>query len=274
MRASQRPQLPHTHLYWDQVRHREEDLSSPTDVSTHVPASPRERDTFFFYRLSGFGLKPTAKPQEGGFRSREISNQPLQLPGFVLPAQVLSLGTHTQIFVSHHARLRAAGGHNLLTVLQRLPGTGHTSPFALGDWGLGPTLSGGRSHVQGTLKIHSEGFRARPYESSVLPGGKCHPGRQSSHPALPEEQDSAQHHRGLRCPRQSYHLHTVSFQGQLEVGISAPTLQLLPGTGTQPRSPRGCSCAQVPSPAQAPGALHKTLDKQQHKGDQKLLTQP
>lgn len=47
----------------------------------------------------------------------KISNQPLQLPGLVLPAQVLSLGTHTEIFASHHIRLRDAGGPNLLMVL-------------------------------------------------------------------------------------------------------------------------------------------------------------
>lgn len=47
----------------------------------------------------------------------KISNQPLQLPGLVLPAQVLSLGTHTQIFVSYNFRLRDAGGPNLLVVL-------------------------------------------------------------------------------------------------------------------------------------------------------------
>lgn len=34
----------------------------------------------------------------------------------------------------------------------------------------------------------------------------------------------------------------------------------------------GSCCTQVPSQAQGPGALHKTLDKQQHKQDQTLLT--
>lgn len=101
------------------------------------------------------------------------------------------------------------------------------------------------------------------------------PPRESSDPAFPQRQGSAQHHRG-----QSYHLHTASFQGLLpraagggdlcsdSVGIKSSTSwpQLLPGARTGPQSPR------APPQAQAPGALHKTLDKQQHKQDQKPLT--
>lgn len=105
------------------------------------------------------------------------------------------------------------------------------------------------------------------------------PPRQSSDPALPKRQGSAQHRRGQEVITSTLQASNTCFQGQLEVGISAPTLRIKPGT-SRPASrsqdtatePPGSCCTQVPSQAQAPGALHKTLDKQQHKQDQKLLT--
>lgn len=153
-------------------------------------------------------------------------------------------------------------------------GTGHTSAFALGDWGVGPTPSGGRSHGQGMLrKIHSRGFRAYPYESSGLPSGTCHPGRAQIQPSpRGRAQHSTAGDRKLSPPHcklpratqggdlcsdsadQTWHIPNC-FQ-EPGHGHRAPRLQLHPGAFR----------------AQAPGALHKTLDKQQHKQDQKLLT--
>lgn len=65
-------------------------------------------------------------------------------------------------------------------------GTGHTSAFALGDWGVGPTPSGGRSHVQGMLrKIHSGGFRAYPMKAQCFPVG--HATQAELRSSLPQE---------------------------------------------------------------------------------------
>lgn len=70
-----------------------------------------EKGTHYF--LSSLWIWPQAYSKEAS----KISNQPSQLPGLVLPAQVLSLGAHTEIFDSHHIRLRDAGGPNSLMVL-------------------------------------------------------------------------------------------------------------------------------------------------------------
>lgn len=65
-------------------------------------------------------------------------------------------------------------------------GTGHTSAFALGDWGVGPTPSGGRSHGQGMLrKIHSGGFRAYPMKAQCFPVG--HATQAELRSSLPQE---------------------------------------------------------------------------------------
>lgn len=128
-------------------------------------------------------------------------------------------------------------------------GTGHTSAFALGDWGVGPTPSGGRSHGQGMLrKIHSGGFRAYPMKAQCFPVG--HATQAELRSSLPQEAGLGTAPQGT----ESYHLHTASFQGQLKVGISALTLQIKSGTSqTASRSqdtatePPGSSCTQVPS---------------------------
>lgn len=126
-------------------------------------------------------------------------------------------------------------------------------------------------------KIHSEGFGACPYGSSVLPSGRCHPGRPQIQPS---PRDSAQHGRGQKVITSTLQASNTCFQGQLEAGISAltahQTRHILAAAASRSRdtameSP-GSRGARVPSLAQAPGALHKTLDKQQHKQDQKLLT--
>lgn len=83
----------------------------------------------------------------------------------------------------------------------------------------------------------------------MLPGGKCHPGRQSSHPALPEEQDSAQHHRGLRCPK-----------------VITSTLQASKGNSRWGSLLRLCSCFQEPGHSHgAPGAAAAPRCLPQHK---------
>lgn len=247
----------------------EEELSSPTDVSTHVPASPREGDTFF-YHLSGLGLKPTAKPQEGGFRSHEIFDQ---LCNCLVLCCLLrcSLWGPPLRFLSHttpdsEPQEDTTCSRFCNTFLARRHRT-HIS-LCSGRLGVGPTPSGGRSHGQGMLrKIHSGGFRAYPMKAQCFPAG--HTTQAELRSSLPQEAGLGTALQGT----ENYHLHTASFQGQLKVGISALTLQIKPGT-SQTASRSQDTATEPPGAfrAQAPGALHKTLDKQQHKQDQKLLT--
>lgn len=238
-------------------------------MSQHMLLPHPEKGTHHFSMDLASSLQQSLRKEVSG--AMKISNQPLQLPGLVLPAQVLSLGTHTQIFVSYNFRLRDARGLNVLVALLTPPWHGdtrHTSPFALRDWGLLP-LRGGRSQVQGMLKIHSREFRACPYESPV----QEMPPRQSSDPAWPKGQGSAQLHRGQKVITSTLRASKACSKGSSRWGSA------LTGDQTQHILATAASRSQdtamepwAPSQAQAPGALHKTLDKQQHKQDQKPLT--
>lgn len=98
------------------------------------------------------------------------------------------------------------------------------------------------------------GFRACPYGSSVLPGGRFHPGRAQIQPSL---RGRAQHSTtGDKVITSTLQASRACSQGQLEVGISALTLW-----GSNPAHP-GHSCFQEPGQGhRAPGLLpkHKPL---------------
>lgn len=111
----------------------------------------------------------------------------------------------------------------------------HITVFS-GRLGAGPTLRGGRSHVQGMWrKILSRGIQSLPLWKLSASWWEMPP-RQSSDPAFPKGQGT-----------QSYHLHTASSQGLLpRVAGGGGTLiwlwikpstswpQLLPRARTQP----------------------------------------
>lgn len=165
----------------------EEELSSPTDVSTHVPASPREGDTFF-YHLSGFGLKPTAKPQKEASGAMRFSTS-FATAWFCAACSGAHFGDPHSDFcltpLQTRSRRRTQLAHGSVTPSWH-GGTGHISAFALGDWGVGPTPSGGRSHGQGMLrKIHSRGFRAYPMKAQCFPVG--HATQAELRSSLPQE---------------------------------------------------------------------------------------
>lgn len=140
---------------------------------------------------------------------------------------------------------------------------------------------GGWSHSQwrqepctgDAQKDPQRGVQSLPHESSVLPSGTCHPGRaqiqpsprgRARHSTVGDRKLSPPHCKLPRATQggdlcsdsadQTWHIPNC-FQ-EPGHGHRAPRLQLHPGAFR----------------AQAPGALHKTLDKQQHKQDQKLLT--
>lgn len=142
------------------------------------------------------------------------------------------------------SRRRTQLAHGSVTP-SRHGGTRHTSPFAPGDWGVGPTPSGGRSHIQGMLrKINSRGFRACPYESSVRPSGRCHPGRAQIQPSpRGRARHSTAGDRKLSPPHCK--LPTLASKGNSRwgsllrlCGSNLAHPDLLPGARTRPRSPR------------------------------------
>lgn len=136
-----------------------------------------EKGTHFFYCLSGFGLKPTAKPQGGGSRSHEISNQPLQL----------SLGIHTPISVPDSELQDTNCSWFFYAFLTQAQDTHHALLWGLG---LGPTPTGGRSPVQGLLEIHSGRF-SLPLQKLRAAWWE-RPPRQSPDPAFPKRQSPQQ----------------------------------------------------------------------------------
>lgn len=93
--------------------------TSATDVSTHVPASPQEGVKIFSISSLDLAssLQQSLRKEASG--TMKIFNQPSQLPGLVLPAQVLGLGTHTQIFISHQTQRfrRTQFAHGSVNVL-------------------------------------------------------------------------------------------------------------------------------------------------------------
>lgn len=219
----------------------EEELSSPTDVSTHVPASPREGDTFF-YHLSGFGLKPTAKPQKEASGAMRFSTS-FATAWFCAACSGAHFGDPHSDFcltpLQTRSRRRTQLAHGSVTPSWH-GGTGHTSAFALGDWGLVPLpVEVGAMDRGCSERSTAGGSELTPWKLSASQWDM--PPRQSSDPAFPKRQGSAQHRRGQKIITSTLQASKGNSRWGSLLWLCRSNLahpKLLPGARTRPQSPQ------------------------------------